>query len=225
MNATMMPAPKSKEEFKAQFVRRIDNSPGGKEFITYEGLRYLAQQQGFKRLQVEVLQIPSPENGHLAICLAELESTDGVICTDVGDASPENCSRMTQKHLLRMASTRAKARVLRDFTGCEVPAFEELGEGDDAGHYNDAPPSQPPHGNLAPPVSGTATQSVTAVAPSSPEKVGASDGIPVNNAAYVDVCEVCNKPVNAAISRYSQRRFNRVLCMDCQKNPEATASA
>lgn len=199
----------SEAQFRDKFVKRVD----GREFIIYDGLRYLAGLRGIKRLQVKaVLQIPSKENGNLAVCTAELEGADGSIYADVGDASPENCTARTRIHLVRMAATRAKARVLRDYTGYTGAAFEELEESDDeSGRPTPQQPAGASAGNVVP-ITG-------AVQPAGPEgDAGDAGG---NAAAYAGACEACSKPVNAAIMKYSQRRFGRVLCMDCQKKESA----
>lgn len=99
----------------------------GKEFVTYAGLLDLAHQQGLARLEVELIQHPGPDNGNEAICRAIAESSSGQIFSDWGDASPTNTNKMISAHLIRMASTRAKARALRDLTNIGITALEELG--------------------------------------------------------------------------------------------------
>ena len=99
----------------------------GKDFVTYAGLLDLAHQQGLARLEVELIQHPNVENGNEAICRAIAESASGQIFSDWGDASPTNTNKMISAHLIRMASTRAKARALRDLTNIGITALEELG--------------------------------------------------------------------------------------------------
>ena len=104
----------------------------GKSFVLYAGLLDEAHSQGLKSIRTKLLQIPGSENGHVAICYAEVETERGVF-TGLGDAAPENVSRMMVPHLIRMAETRSKARALRDAVNVGVVALEELGEIDDAG--------------------------------------------------------------------------------------------
>lgn len=204
-NSLIKPGVLTEEQFRNKFVKRVD----GREFVTYDGLRYLAGQRGLKRLQVTaVLQIPSKDNGNLAVCMAEAEGADGIIYADVGDASPENCTARTRVHLVRMAATRAKARALRDFTGYAGAAFEELEDDDGPSQPSVQRPAAAPAGNVVP---------ISSVA----QPGSAADAPEANAAAYAGACEVCSKPVNAAIMKYSQRRFNKVLCMDCQKKEQA----
>ncbi|MCR4427573.1 MAG: hypothetical protein NUW23_15560, partial [Firmicutes bacterium] len=82
---------------------------------------------GLKRISTNIVQLPSKDNGMYAVVEAEVETDDGVF-RELGDASPENVSRSIQPHLLRMASTRAKARAMRDAVGIDMVALEELGE-------------------------------------------------------------------------------------------------
>lgn len=63
-----------------------------------------------------------------AIASATVTGKDGEVFSDVGDASPSSCSSKLVPHLIRMASTRAKARALRDFTNIGMCSVEELGD-------------------------------------------------------------------------------------------------
>ncbi len=100
----------------------------GKDFVLYAGLLDLAHQRGLKKLIVTILQSPNQENNFTAICRAVAETCDGEIFTDIGDANPTNTDKMIVHHLIRMASTRAKARSLRDLTNIGITCFEELGD-------------------------------------------------------------------------------------------------
>ncbi len=97
----------------------------GKSFVTYEGLLDLAHQRDLKSLEVEIIQMPSSENNMTAICIATA-TTENSKFQDIGDASPSSVNRALVPHLIRMASTRAKARVLRDLTNVGMTAVEEL---------------------------------------------------------------------------------------------------
>lgn len=85
----------------------------GRDMVLYPGLLNETHAQGLKRVTTKLVQIPGPENGHVAICFAEVE-TDRGFFTGIGDASPENVSRNIVPHIIRMAETRAKARAFRD---------------------------------------------------------------------------------------------------------------
>jgi hypothetical protein len=107
-----------------RFVKTID----GRDFVLYAGLLDLAHQKGLTKMAVEIVQNPTAENGYMAIAKAQAESKLGELFVDVGDANPSNCTSKVAKHLLRMASTRAKARALRDFTNIGMTCLEELGD-------------------------------------------------------------------------------------------------
>src|SRR5260370_41973322 len=91
----------------------------------YAGLLDQGHREGLKRISTTLLQAPSDDNGHLAICSAEVETEKGVF-SGIGDASPENVGRMIAMHTVRMAETRANARALRDAVNGGVTALEEL---------------------------------------------------------------------------------------------------
>ncbi len=100
----------------------------GKNFVTYEGLLDQAHQQGLEAIQVDIVQLPGQENDMTAVCRATAKAGDRVF-TDFGDASPASVGQNLVPHILRMASTRAKARALRDLTNIGITAIEELDVG------------------------------------------------------------------------------------------------
>ena len=85
-------------------------------------------------MDTEVLQLPTAENGMVAVCQARVRILDpqdrDVVrreTSGIGDADPKNVSVQMVPHLLRMAETRAKARALRDAVNVGMAALEELG--------------------------------------------------------------------------------------------------
>ncbi len=101
----------------------------GKSFVLYAGLLEEAHQQGLKEITTTLIQLPTPENGGVAVCHAVVETAKGRF-TGLGDASHDNVSSLMRSHLIRMAETRAKARALRDAVNVGVAALEELGDED-----------------------------------------------------------------------------------------------
>ncbi len=99
----------------------------GKRFVLYAGLLEEAHERGLRSIETELLQVPSQENGEVAIARAVVRTEDGKF-SGIGDASPANVNRAIAPHVIRMAETRAKARALRDAINVGVTAFEELGE-------------------------------------------------------------------------------------------------
>jgi len=114
-----------------QLVRTVDvhdragNVVGSKEVVRYAGLLNQAHEEWLLRVRTSILQIPSDENGRLAIIKAEVETTKGLF-EAVGDACPENVDEFLTPHLIRVAETRAKARALRDAVNVGVISYEEL---------------------------------------------------------------------------------------------------
>ncbi|HOE13268.1 MAG TPA: SWIM zinc finger domain-containing protein [bacterium] len=116
---------------RARLDERFLSNIQGKDFVLYAGLLDLAHQHGLIRLEVEPLQIPTKENGNLAICRAIATTRNGEVFSDIGDADPGNVNRKIAPHIFRMASTRAKARALRDLANIGITCLEELGDVDD----------------------------------------------------------------------------------------------
>ena len=77
-----------------------------------------------------------------AICKASLESPNGDLYVEYGDARPQNVNKMVVNHILRMAATRAKARCMRDYTNIGITCLEELG-GDDMPELEPEPKASP----------------------------------------------------------------------------------
>ena len=111
----------------------------GKRFVLYAGLLEEAHSRGLRSIETELLQVPGPGNGEVAIVKAVVRTEDGKF-TGIGDASPENVNRTIVPHVIRMAETRAKARALRDAINVGVTAFEELGGEDGAEVVEPSPP-------------------------------------------------------------------------------------
>jgi hypothetical protein len=115
---------RKKPQLDPRFIISID----GHDFVKYQGLLDLGHQKGISQIEVEVVQLPTAENGNFAICKATVVSDTGKSFTDIGDANPGNCSSKVSKHLLRLASTRAIARALRSFTNIGMTCLEELAD-------------------------------------------------------------------------------------------------
>ncbi len=113
----------SRQKVPGQFIIKLQ----GKDFVLFEGLLDLAHREGLKRVETELLQAPTKENGQLTIVRARAETETGVF-TGIGDASPESVNRMMVPHLVRLAETRAVARALRFAVNIGMTTFEELGE-------------------------------------------------------------------------------------------------
>jgi len=136
---SVMNAIPKKEVENAKFIERpvprLDDrfmtNIKGKDFVLYAGVLDLATQNGLLKLEVELLQYPSKENGNEAICRAVAVGKSGQVFSDIGDANPNNCHSMIAKHLIRMASTRAKGRALRDMCNIGIACLEELADFDD----------------------------------------------------------------------------------------------
>ena len=119
------------EKYKPKLDERFLTNIKGKDFVLYAGVLDLATQRGLLKLEVELIQFPSKGNNHEAICRAVAVGKNGEVFGDIGDANPGNCHTMIAKHLIRMASTRAKARALRDLCNISLVTVEELSDFDD----------------------------------------------------------------------------------------------
>src|SRR5215210_1656076 len=117
----------------------------GKQYVLFAGLLDEAHNRGLRGIDTELVQVPTPDNGNVAVVKAtvEMEGPDegqGRTFSGIGDASPENVGRNIVPHIIRMAETRAKARALRDAVNVGATALEELSDGDEAPPPTGYPP-------------------------------------------------------------------------------------
>jgi hypothetical protein len=157
---------------------------GGKRHPTWPGVLVALHENGLLGIEVQVLQYPSQENGHQAVCQATvtMAGSDGreLVYTEIGDASPLNVGPQIAPHALRMAATRAKGRAGRDALALGIALAEELYEGE-------PPRAAPPRARHDP-----------------------QD----QPAAAMESCEWpdCPELVAAGQARLSRERFHRCLC-------------
>src|ERR671916_1082217 len=112
----------------------------GKQYVLFAGLLDEAHNRGLRGIDTELVQVPTPENGNVAVVKATVEMEDDRTFSGIGDASPENVGRNIVPHIIRMAETRAKARALRDAVNVGATALEELSDGDEAPPATYPPP-------------------------------------------------------------------------------------
>lgn len=104
----------------------------GKRYVLYSGLLALAFERRIEGIEELIVQIPSDANGQTAVVKATVRGEGGKSFDGIGDANPKNVGKNIAPHILRMASTRAKARALRDFCNVGVTALEELSDGEES---------------------------------------------------------------------------------------------
>lgn len=98
----------------------------GKDYPVYAGILDCATRDGLRKLETTIIQLPSKENGQMAVVTARAEFEDGRVFEDLGDCSPESTSPALAKAAIRLASTRAKGRALRDSQNIGKTMLEEL---------------------------------------------------------------------------------------------------
>jgi hypothetical protein len=209
----------------------------GKSYPIFAGVLDAAHKAGLRSLTTELIQIPSAENGHMAIVKARAEFEDGRVFEDLGDCSPASTSPMLAAASIRLASTRAKGRVLRDAVNVGQTLLEELpdlddehehvpqmpvrGNGSGRGQY----PSEPARAGSAPrsTVAETRTPPPTGRPAAEGERAsGGSGTAPVAAPAPVDgamMCSTatCGKPLTKGQYEVSLRAYGQPLCPACQK--------
>lgn len=182
----------------------------GKEYPLWAGVLDAATRAGLRHLKTTVLQVPAPENGNLAVVMATAEFEDGRVFTDVGDCSPASTSPHLAAAALRLASTRAKGRALRDAINVGQTMYEEL-PGDDDDDRKSNQQSKPAPGRPAPAQPAAAP----AARPAGPVATAEPPASPAAGPLAGGACETCGKAMNQAQSLLAQRNFNRNVCPAC----------
>ena len=126
----------------------------GRDYPTYPGILSEAHRRGLGSIETQLIQVPTEENGNVAIVKATVTMYPGLggeefsdrpppfrTFEGYGDASPKNVNPRIASALLRMAETRAKGRALRDAIDCGETMLEEL-PGDEADARTAAPPAR-----------------------------------------------------------------------------------
>jgi hypothetical protein len=126
MNDEQQGKPAERRE-RGTVKRKFVSDRNGKEVVSFIGLLDIAHQEGMSYSHVDLIQIPHPDNKQTAICIATVKTAFGSF-TDIGDANPDNVSKMIQPHFVRMASTRALARALRQATNVGMLCDDEFEE-------------------------------------------------------------------------------------------------
>lgn len=163
----------------------------GKQYALYAGVLDCATNNGLRSLTTELIQIPADENGHMAVVKARVEMEDGRVFEDYGDCSPQNTSAMIATAAIRMASTRAKGRALRDAINLGETLREEL---PDTEFEESDRPRQP-----AP------TRAQGTSAPSS------------SNGGGTAACEECGTILTTGQAKLSQQKYQKNLCPSHQR--------
>ncbi len=175
----------------------------GREYPVYGGCLDAATKAGLRSLTTEIVQIPGPENGHMAVVMATARFEDGREFVDVGDCSQASTSPMLAAAALRLASTRAKGRVLRDAINVGMTLLEELPDTDA--------------------LSAPAAEASRAERAARPQEPGPNTQRPTpkpeGNAGAAPICatESCHKPLTKGQYEFSLRAFSQPLCPACQK--------
>jgi len=166
----------------------------GKDYPTWPGILDAATKAGLRVLKTTLIQNPEGSNGNLAIVMATAIFEDGREFTDIGDAGPGNCSPQIASAACRMASTRAKGRVLRDALNIGQTMWEELPDDEKMGANGAA------HGPRVVP------------APAAEPKAAAKGAdLAVRHGP---VCQICSAPLPANVYRLAMTEFGSGLCIE-----------
>jgi len=199
----------------------------GQEYATYRGVLDLAHSIGLESIRTKLLQVPGADNDHVAIVEAEVRLKDGRVFVDVADASPKNVHVRMAVALIRMASTRAKGRALRDAVNIGEALAEELPEeaqveeaaARPAGARHAAAPKATPA--AAAPAPAPAPSAAPAAPPAAPSARPSAAATAAPAVGYVCTEPGCGRALTQGQQAASTREFGRGLCPACQRKARA----
>lgn len=84
----------------------------GNDIPRFLGMVDIAHQLGLQSIDTIPLQLPSSDNGNTAIFKSTVTLKSGIVCSAIGDATPENVPPACRNAFIRMASTRATSRAI-----------------------------------------------------------------------------------------------------------------
>lgn len=177
----------------------------GKEYPLFAGVLDAAHKAGLRSLTTQLIQIPAADNGHVAIVMARAEFEDGRVFEDLGDCSPASTSPMLAAASIRLASTRAKGRVLRDAVNVGQTLLEEMPDMDAEPARNgrqEQPQTQQRNGSAHSPQSRT-----------NPAPIAHQSEAPAMSCSEAG----CGRPLTKGQYDVSLRTFNTPLCPNHQK--------
>ena len=198
----------------------------GKQFPTYPGVLKAAMKAGLVELSSKVVQFPSAENGHTAVveAMAVFSGPDGRdrIFSEVGDCDGSNCTPHIAPHKIRMASTRARGRCLRDALGLGIALAEEMTDAyEKEAPKQEYPITTPKAANQRPPQVDSPRagndERVPAVEPARPAAsppVRAPQAAPPEGPAP---CSTCGKECTKGQIAVSWRSYGQVFCPTHQR--------
>jgi len=194
----------------------------GKMHPTYPGVLQAAMKAGLVELTSKVVQFPSPENGGVAVveAMAVFAGPDGRdrVFQEVGDCDDRNCTPHIAPHKIRMASTRARGRCLRDALGLGIALAEEMTDA----YSQDAPKQEYPittpkaQGQRpAPQVEQPRTGDDGRVPAVEPARIAASAAVRPPQAdppAAPAPCSTCGRECSKGQIALSWRSYGQVFC-------------
>jgi hypothetical protein len=160
-----------------------------KDYPVVGGRLRLAHDENEKSLSIETTVIKYESD--IAVIQAKVTTEKGTY-NGLGNATSQRDARLKMA-ILELAETRAIARALR-FAGygVEYTGFEEVDYEPSKEDKPHTPPKAPP-------------QQQKPQKEEKPQTAG--------------VCDKCRKPIIAAEKNYSESKFGKPLCRECQKNP------
>jgi hypothetical protein len=172
----------------------------GRDYPVFAGVLDAATKAGLKSLRTEIVQLPTDANGMFAVVKAVAEFEDGRVFEDIADCSPKSTSPNLAASVLRLASTRAKGRVLRDACNVGQTLLEELPDLDNVDDGERPPVRHTPVAQKQGPAPQPRTQPM--------------------------ICSVaeCGVTLSAAQATVSERNFNRRLCPHHQAQERTKAA-